>query len=65
MLFSPKRNLNLKKYMLSSDFMHLTDTEYFIHGPFNYDAHDDTIQPNQHVALNHWKVLLYFVISLV
>ena len=54
MLFSLERKPNLKKFMLWSDFVHLTDTNYFIHGPFNYDDHDDIIQPNHHVALTHW-----------
>ena len=53
MLFSQKRKPNLKKFMLQSDSVHLTDTKYFIHGSFNFDAHDDIIQPNQHVYLTH------------
>ena len=50
MLISSKRKPNLKTFMLWSDSVHLTDTKYFIHGPFNFDAHDDIIQPNQYVA---------------
>ena len=46
--------------MLWSNSMHLMDTKYFIHGHFNYDAHDDIVQPNQHVALIHWECLLSF-----
>ena len=38
-----KQNLKLKKYMLWSDSVHLTDAKYFIHDSFNYDAHDDFI----------------------
>ena len=60
MLLSPERKPNLKKFMLWSDFVHLTDTNYFIHGPFNYDDHDDIIQPNHHVALTHWEFLFSF-----
>ena len=45
MLFSSKWKSNSKKYMLWSDSIHLTDSKYFIHVPFNYDAHADTIQP--------------------
>ena len=59
-LFSPKRKPNLKKYMLWSDSVTLTDSNYFIHGPFNYDAHTDVIQSKQHVALTHWEFLLSF-----
>ena len=60
MLFSPKCKPNLKKFMLWSNSVHLTDTKYFIHGPFNFEAHDDIMQPNQHVALTHWKLLFSF-----
>ena len=59
-LFSPKRKLNPKKYMLWSNSVHLTDSKYLIHEPFNYDAHTDIIQPKQHVALTHWEFLLSF-----
>ena len=64
-LFSPKRKPNLKKYMLLSNFVHFTDTKVFIHGVFNYDAHDDIIQPKHYVALTHWKFYSLFVTSLV
>ena len=57
MLFSTKLNQNLKKFVLGSDSVHLTDTKYFIDGPFNFDAHDGVIQPNHHVALTHWGLL--------
>ena len=46
--------------MLWSDSAHLTDSKYYIHGPFNYDAHTDIIQPKQHDDLTHWKCLLSF-----
>ena len=59
-LFSPKRTPNLKKYMLWSDSDTLTDSNYFIHGPFNYDAHTNVIQPNQYVALTHREFLFSF-----
>ena len=59
-VISSKRKPNLKTFMLWSDSVHLTDTKYFIHGPFNFDAHDDIIQPNQHVVLTHWEILFYF-----
>ena len=48
------------KYMLWSDSVHLTDSKYCIHGPFNYDEHIEIIQLKQHVALNHWEFLLSF-----
>ena len=59
-LFSPKRKPNLKKFMLWSDSVHLMDTKHFIHGPFNYDTHDDIIKPNKYVTLTHRKFLLSF-----
>ena len=43
-----------------SDFVHLIYPKYFIHKPFNYGAHDDFIQPKQHVSLTRWKSFLYF-----
>ena len=46
--------------MLWSDSVHLMDPEYFIHGLFNYDAHDDIIKSNQNVSLTHWEFLFYF-----
>ena len=46
--------------MLWSDSVTLADSNYFIHGPFNYDAHTGVIQAKQHVALAHWGVLLSF-----
>ena len=46
--------------MLWSDSIHLANTKYFIHDPFNYDAQYDIIQPKHHVALTHWEFLLSF-----
>ena len=54
-LFSPKRKPNLMKFMLLSDSVHLTDPKYFSHVHFNFDTHDDIIQPNQNVALTRWE----------
>ena len=55
------QNVNqIWKSMLWSDSVHFTDPKYFIHGPFNYDAYGDIIQPNQNVALTHWEFLFYF-----
>ena len=59
-LFSPKRKSNLKKYVLWSNAVQLTDAKYFIHGPFKYDDHDDIIQAKKYVALTHWEFLLPF-----
>ena len=55
MLFLLKCRPNLKKFMLWSDSVHLTDTKYFIYGLFNFDTHDDIIQPNHHDSLTHWE----------
>ena len=60
MLFSLKCKLNLTKFMLWSDSVHLTDPKYFIHGPFNFDAHDDNIQPHQNVTLTNWEFFFSF-----
>ena len=46
--------------MLWSDSVHLTDPKYFIHGPFNFDAHDDNIQPHQNVTLTNWEFFFSF-----
>ena len=46
--------------MLWSDSVHLMDTKDFLRSPFNYDAHDDIVQPKQHVVLTHWEFLLSF-----
>ena len=59
MLFSPKWEPNLKKYILWYDLVHLTDSKYFIHEQYSYDAHDDIIQSNQHVVLTRWE--FYFL----
>ena len=65
MLFSPKQTPNLTKYMLWSDSVHLIDSKYFIHGPFSYDAHDEYIHHNQHVALTHWDLYSLSITNLV
>ena len=41
-------------------FCHLIDPKYFMHGPFNYDVHEDIIKPKQHMALNNWELLHSF-----
>ena len=46
--------------MIWSNSVHLADTQYFFHSPFNYDTHDDIIQPNKNIALTHQEFLLYF-----
>ena len=53
-----KTETKSEKYMLWSNSVILTDSNYFIQGPFNYDAHTDVIHPKQHVALTHWEFLL-------
>ena len=55
MSFSSKWKLNLKKYIICSDSLHLTDPKYFIHSAFSYDAHDDIIQSKQYIASTHWE----------
>ena len=57
-LFSPKRKQNPKKYVLWSDYVHLTYSKHFINGQFNYDDHTDIIYPKKYVALTHWEFSL-------
>lgn len=44
MLFRPNRKLNIIKYTLWTDSIHLTDPDFFIHCPFDYDAHSNVIK---------------------
>ena len=64
MLFKPNRKPDLKKYMLWSDSVHLTDSSCFIHGPFNFDSRSDVVSAKQFVALCHWEYLLTSCITL-
>ena len=57
-LFGPTRKLDLKKYILWTDSIHLTDPSCFLHGPFNFDTRSDVIKPKQYIALTHWEFLL-------
>ena len=43
MLFKPNRKLDLTKYMLWSDSVHLTYSSCFIYGPFKFDSRSDVI----------------------
>ena len=36
------------------DSIHLTDSSYYIHGPFNFDSRSDIIKAKQYIALSHW-----------
>ena len=58
MLFSSKRNPNLKNYTLLSDCIHIADTKYIVHSPCNFDDHNSFIKPKQYVALSHLDCLL-------
>ena len=58
MLFSPKRKPDETKYMLWTDSVHLTDSSFFLHGPFNFDSHTDIVSAKQFIALHHWEFLL-------
>ena len=49
MLFNPRRNLDLTKYILWTDSVHLTDTSCFLRGPFNFDSQSDIIFANQFI----------------
>ena len=49
---------DLTKYTMQTDSVHLTDTSYFLNGPFNFDSQSDIISSNQYTALRHWDFLL-------
>ena len=46
--------------MLWSDSVSFTDSNYFIHGTFDYDVHTDVIQTKQHATLTHWEFVFSF-----
>ena len=58
MLFGPKCKPDLRKYILWTDSVHLTDSSCYLHGPFNFDSHSDVITAKHHIALTHWEFLL-------
>ena len=60
-LFLPKHKPNLKQFMLWSDSVYLSNPKYLIYDPFNFDAHDDIIQPKQNVALIYWEFFYLFL----
>ena len=57
-LFGPTRKPDLKKYILWTDSIHLTDPSCFLHGRFSFDTRSDVIKPKQYIALTHWEFLL-------
>jgi len=58
MLFGPKCKPDLRKYILWTDSVHLTDSSCYLHGPFNFDSNSDVITTKQHIVLTHWEFLL-------
>ena len=58
MLFSPKRKPDLTKYLVWSNFIHLTDPSCFIYDPFNFESHSDIVFSKIYIVLCHWKFLL-------
>ena len=58
MLFGKERKPNPDKYILWIDSVHLTDSSYYLYGPFNFDSHSDAITAKQHVTLTHWEYFL-------
>ena len=57
-LLGPKHKPDPSKYILWTDYIHLTDTSCYLHEPFNFESHSDIISVKQHVALTHWEYLL-------
>ena len=58
MLFGPKRKSDPSKFILWTDFVHLTDSFCYLHDPFNFDSNSDVIIAKQHIAQTHWEYLL-------
>ena len=54
-LFGPKRKPYPRTYILWTDFVHLTDSSYYLHDSFNFNSHSDVITAKQHIALTHWE----------
>ena len=50
--------------MLLTDWVHLTDSSCFIHGPFTFDSHTDIMSAKKIIALQHWEFLLTTCIEL-
>ena len=48
-------------HQLWLDSVKLTDCNYYIHYPFNYDAYANIMQIKHHVTLSHW----YFLLSIL
>ena len=57
-LLGPNQKPDLKKFILWTDSIHLTDPSCFLHRPFNFDARSDVVKPKQYIALTYWKFLL-------
>ena len=66
-LFGPTRKPDLKKYIIWTYSIYLTDPSCFFHEQFNVDARSDVIKPKQYIALTHWEFLLTrcFVLSII
>ena len=52
-LLEPNLKPNLKKYILSTDSVHLIDSSCYIHGPFHFDHRSDVIKSNKRIASCH------------
>ena len=57
-LLRPNQKPDLKKFILWTDYIHLTDSSCFFHGPFNFDTRSYVVKPKQYIALTHWEFLL-------
>ena len=57
-LLGPNQISNIKKYLLWTNFVHLTNSSCYIHGPFNFAFRSDIINPNQCIALSHCEFFL-------
>ena len=54
----PIVNLNDKRDILWTDFIHLTDSSCYNHEPLNFDYRSEIIKPKQYIALLHWKYII-------
>ena len=44
-LLGPNQKPDLKKFILWTDSIHLTDSSCFFHGPFNFDTRSYVVKP--------------------
>ena len=56
------RKPDIKKCILWTDSVHLSDPSYYIHGLFNFESRSNIIKPNQCIALRDWEFFSLLVL---